>query len=158
MNNLTVGTAAGAWYETIGGGGGAGPGFEGGDAVQVHMTNTRATDVEELETRFPVRLEAWRRRRGSGGPGQYRGGDGVEKVWRFLAPATVALLASRRDRGAPGLEGGGAGAPGVDERDVGHGWEPAPCEWRAEAGHRLRISTPGGGGFGRASKGQEGRG
>lgn len=158
MNNLTVGTAAGAWYETIGGGGGAGPGFEGGDAVQVHMTNTRATDVEELETRFPVRLESWRRRRGSGGPGQYRGGDGVEKVWRFLAPATVALLASRRDRGAPGLEGGGDGAPGVDERDVGHGWEPAPCEWRAEAGHRLRISTPGGGGFGRASKGQEGRG
>lgn len=115
------------------------------------MTNTRATDVEELEARFPVRLERWSRRHGSGGQGQKRGGDGVIKEWRFLAPATVALLASRRDRGAPGLDGGEPGAPGLDERDIGQGWEPAPAQWVAKAGDRLRISTPGGGGWGRRS-------
>ncbi|MFT5681517.1 MAG: 5-oxoprolinase (ATP-hydrolyzing), partial [Myxococcota bacterium] len=149
MNNLTVGTPTGAFYETIGGGSGAGPGFDGAHAVQVHMTNTAATDVEELEARFPVRLEEWARRTGSGGDGRWRGGDGCVRVWRFLAPAEVALLAGRRDRGAPGLVGGGDGAPGCDERDVGNGWEPAPPTWTAKAGDRLRIATPGGGGAGR---------
>ena len=149
MNNLTVGTPAGAFYETIGGGSGAGPGFGGAHAVQVHMTNTAATDVEELEARFPVRLERWEQRRGSGGSGVWRGGDGCLRQWRFLAPAQVALLAGRRDRGAPGLEGGSAGAPGCDERNIGQGWEPAPATWTAAPGDRLRIATPGGGGFGR---------
>ncbi len=149
MNNLTVGTPAGAFYETIGGGSGAGPGFDGAHAVQVHMTNTAATDVEELEARFPVRLERWERRRGSGGDGRWRGGDGCTRQWRFLAPAQVALLAGRRDRGAPGLAGGGPGAPGLDERDIGDGWQPAPPTWTAAPGDRLRIHTPGGGGFGR---------
>lgn len=148
MNNLTVGTPKGAWYETIGGGGGAGPGFEGTSAVQVHMTNTRATDIEELETRFPVRLLRVERRIGSGGGGQWAGGDGLVKEWLFLAPVDVALLAGRRDAGAPGLDGGEAGARGVDERDVGQGWEPAPPRWTAKAGDKLRISTPGGGGCG----------
>ena len=148
MNNLTVGTAAGSWYETIGGGGGAGPGFDGVTGAQVHMTNTRATDVEELESRFPVRLDRVSIRAGSGGAGARRGGDGVVKEWTFLAPAEVALLAGRRDAGAPGLAGGGPGLPGVDERDVGRGWEPAPPQWAARAGDRVRIATPGGGGWG----------
>ena len=148
MNNLTVGTPAGAFYETIGGGSGAGPGFDGADAVQVHMTNTRATDAEELEARFPVRLLSWARRSGSGGAGLRRGGEGTVKTWEFLAEADVALLAGRRVAGAPGLSGGAPGAPGVDERDIGEGWEPAPPRWRARPGDRLRISTPGGGGWG----------
>ena len=154
MNNLTVGTPSGAFYETIGGGSGAGPGFEGAHAVQVHMTNTAATDVEELEAAFPVRLERWERRTGSGGAGQQRGGDGCVRQWQFLAPAQVALLAGRRVHGAPGLAGGEDGAPGRDERDVGNGWEPAPPTWEAKAGDRLRISTPGGGGFGAPSPGE----
>ncbi len=133
MNNLTVGTSRGAWYETIGGGAGAGATFDGASSVQVHMTNTRATDVEELETRYPVRLERFARWRGSGGRGQHRGGDGTEKVWRFLEPADVALLAGRRTAGAPGLEGGEPGRPGIDERDVGGGFEPAPACWHAES-------------------------
>jgi 5-oxoprolinase (ATP-hydrolysing) len=148
MNNLTVGTPRGAWYETIGGGSGAGPGFAGTSAAQVHMTNTRATDIEELETRFPVRVLRVERRVGSGGGGQRAGGDGLVKEWLFLAPVDVALLAGRRDAGAPGLDGGEAGARGVDERDVGQGWEPAPPRWVAKAGDKLRISTPGGGGCG----------
>src|SRR5262249_8753469 len=108
----------------------------------------RATDVEELEARFPVRLERWERRRGSGGAGQERGGDGVVKQWCFLEPAEISLLAGRRAAGAPGLDGGEAGAPGLDERDRGQGWEPAPRHWEARAGDRLRIHTPGGGGWG----------
>lgn len=148
MNNLTVGTRSGAWYETIGGGSGAGKGFHGADGVQVHMTNTRATDVEELETRFPVRLIRWSRRQGSGGDGQWRGGNGVEKVWEFLDHADVAILAERRVAGAPGANGGRPGLPGNDEFDAGLGWEPMPKRWTAKAGDRLRVQTPGGGGFG----------
>ncbi|HCH66821.1 MAG: 5-oxoprolinase [Deltaproteobacteria bacterium] len=154
MNNLTVGTAAGAWYETIGGGAGATPEGPGASAVQVHMTNTRATDVEVLERRFPVRLESVRRRVGSGGAGRHRGGDGLEKTWRFLAAAEVAVLAERRAAGAPGLDHGGRGRPGRDLRDVGQGWEAAPTSWQAKPGDRLRIQTPGGGGWGRAADDQ----
>ena len=146
MNNLTVGMPGETWYETIGGGGGAGPGYSGRHARQVHMTNTRATDVEELEARFAVRLERWARRRGSGGRGRFPGGDGVIKEWRFLASARVALLVERRAAGAPGLGGGGPGAPGCDQRDRGAGWETAPSIFVAAPGERLRIATPGGGG------------
>ncbi|MBC04403.1 MAG: 5-oxoprolinase [Phycisphaerae bacterium] len=148
MNNLTIGTPAGAWYETIAGGTGATADAPGATAVQVHMTNTRATDVERLEARFPVRLERFAVRRGSGGRGRHDGGDGVIKVWRFLAPAEVAMLAGRRDKGAPGLAGGRPGAPGRDLRDRGAGWEPAPRAWSARPGDRLRVETPGGGGWG----------
>ncbi len=153
MNNLTVGTPFGAWYETIGGGSGGTPEGPGASAVQVHMTNTRATDVEVLERRFPVRLESLRRRRDSGGSGRHAGGDGLQKTWRFLAPAEIAILSGRRDVGAPGLAGGGRGAPGRDLRDVGDGWEPAPKVWQARAGDVLRIETPGGGGWGRPEPG-----
>ena len=148
MNNLTVGTPAGAFYETIGGGAGATDEGPGASAVQVHMTNTRATDVEALERRFPVRVERWARRWNSGGAGRHRGGDGITKVWRFLAPSEVALLAGRRTAGAPGLAGGGAGAPGRDLWKRGDRWQAAPSVFQAQPGDLLRIDTPGGGGFG----------
>ncbi|MCB9780352.1 MAG: hydantoinase B/oxoprolinase family protein [Alphaproteobacteria bacterium] len=148
MNNLSVGTPTGAFYETIGGGLGAGPDHDGAHGLQVHMTNTRGTDVEELELRFPVRLLQHGRRRGSGGGGAFVGGDGVVKEWCFLAPAEVSLLAGRRRVPAPGLGAGREGAPGVDLRDQGEGFEPAPGTWTAAPGDRLRIETPGGGGSG----------
>lgn len=148
MNNLTVGFAGGAFYETIGGGSGAGPGFAGADGVQVHMTNTRSTDVEELEVRFPVRLLRHARRVGSGGAGRWRGGEGVVKEWELLAPAEISLLAGARRVPPAGLAGGGSGAPGLDEREVGAGWEPMPLSWQARRGDKLRVATPGGGGFG----------
>ena len=155
MNNLCIGffdeSAPGGHgptlYETLAGGGGAGPGGAGLHAVQVHMTNTRATDVEVLERRFPLRLLRWARRWGSGGAGEAAGGDGTVKEWLLLAPAEVCLLAGRRAAGAPGLDGGEDGLPGVDLMDVGQGWAPAPPVWTAKAGDRLRIETPGGGGW-----------
>ena len=112
------------------------------------MTNTRATDVEVLETRFPVRLERMAIRRGSGGDGAQPGGCGLVKEWVFLDHAEVSLLAERRAAGAPGASGGRPGLPGVDQINTGAGWEPMPTLWRASAGDRLRILTPGGGGFG----------
>jgi 5-oxoprolinase (ATP-hydrolysing) len=151
MNNLTVGTPVGTWYETIGGGGGATARAPGLDASQVHMTNTQATDVEILEANFPVRLLTWARRRGSGGHGHHRGGDGTIKEWLFLSEAEVCLLTGRRNVGAPGLAGGGAGAPGRDLIDQGQGWVPAPAVWTARPGDRLRIETPGGGAYGSAT-------
>jgi 5-oxoprolinase (ATP-hydrolysing) len=148
MNNLTVGTRSGVWYETIPGGSGAGPGFPGAHGVQVHMTNTRSTDIEELEARFAVRLVRLERRVNSGGDGLYKGGDGIVKEWLFLDHAEVSLLAERRAAGAPGANGGRPGLPGVDEINCGAGWEPMPKRWTASKGDRLRIFTPGGGGFG----------
>ncbi len=148
MNNLTLGFPEGSAYETIAGGGGAGPGFAGGDAVQVHMTNTRATDVEDFEMRFPARIVRWQRRQHSGGDGQWAGGDGVEKEWLFLADTEVSILAQRRTAGAPGALGGTLGLPGRDERGRNGKWGPAAARWIASAGEGLRIMTPGGGGFG----------
>ncbi len=153
MNNLTVGTTKGAFYETIAGGAGAGPMFDGPSAIQVHMTNTRATDVEILESRFPVRLVRWALRPESGGVGKHRGGDGVIKEWLFLAPAQVTMLAERRAQGAPGLQGGQPGLPGEAHRCTEGRWNPAPARYAAETGEVLRICTPGGGGWGRPSLG-----
>ncbi len=166
MNNLSLGlseednhrtetceTARGytwAYYETIAGGGGAGPGFHGSTGLQVHMTNTRITDVEVLEAQIPIRVERFSIRLGSGGEGRWRGGNGLVRELRFLAPVRVSLLVGRRDTGAPGAAGGLAGAPGRDLVDRGHGWEPAPTHWMARAGDLLRIETPGGGGWGAA--------
>ena len=152
MNNLTVGMEAGIWYETIGGGSGAGPGFNGASAVQVHMTNTRASDVEDLESRFPVRLTRCSKRTGSGGDGTWRGGDGIEKCWTFLKPARVSILAERRAAGAPGADGGRPGVPGVDQINRGAGWESASSSVDLMTGDQLRIRTPGGGGFGPPSE------
>jgi 5-oxoprolinase (ATP-hydrolysing) len=153
MNNLTVGTPAGTFYETIAGGAGAGPDFDGPSALQVHMTNTRATDIEVLESRFPVQIRRWSVRQNSGGPGHHSGGDGVIKEWEFLAPAQVAMLAERRKQGAPGLKGGHSGAPGQTLRWRDHQWNPAPAQWCAETGEVLRVCTPGGGGWGRPTEG-----
>ncbi|MGD9602221.1 MAG: hydantoinase B/oxoprolinase family protein, partial [Gammaproteobacteria bacterium] len=120
MNNFTFGNADYQYYETIAGGAGAGPGFDGADAVQTHMTNSRLTDPEVLEGRFPVLLERFAIRRGSGGAGRHRGGDGVIRRVRFLAPMTATILSSHRRLSPPGMAGGGPGARGrnhVERRD-----------------------------------------
>ncbi len=153
MNNLTFGDATMQYYETIAGGSGAGNGFAGTDAVQTHMTNSRLTDVEILEQRYPVRVERFAIRRGSGGRGRWRGGDGVVRRIRFLAPMTVAILSNGRRVPAPGLAGGASGALGrtVIERVDGSVEE---LSWRDErtvaAGDVVEVATPGGGGFGEA--------
>ncbi len=153
MNNLTFGgTFEGVdwtFYETIGGGQGASPSRAGLSGRQVHMTNTRATDVEVVEARFPLRVRRFELRRSSGGAGRHRGGDGLVREIEVLADVTASLLATRRDRGAPGLGRGGDGLPGVDEiyRDGKWSmWDGQPCV--LHAGDRVCIATPGGGGWG----------
>lgn len=156
MNNLTFGNETFGYYETICGGAGATPQGDGADAVHTHMTNTRLTDVEVVEHRYPVRIEEFAIRRGSGGSGRHRGGDGIIRTLQFLAPLRVSLLTQRRGPYAPfGLEGGAAGMMGRNTllrqhhsavEDIGGcgTFEVAP-------GDRLTIETPGGGGFGRIS-------
>ena len=112
MNNFTFGNDEHQYYETISGGSGAGPDFDGTDAVQTHMTNSRLTDPEVLEWRFPVRLESFRIRRGSGGAGPHRGGDGVERRLRFLEPMTAVMLANHRRVAPFGMAGGEPAATG----------------------------------------------
>jgi 5-oxoprolinase (ATP-hydrolysing) len=151
MNNLTFGDATLQYYETIAGGSGAGPGFPGCDAVQTHMTNSRLTDPEILESRFPVRLREFSIRRGSGGPGLQRGGDGALRRLEFLAPLHGAILANRRSTQAFGLAGGGPGAPGITRilrRDGSVETLPASAGFDLGAGDQLEILTPGGGGHG----------
>jgi len=151
MNNVTFGDEDFGYYETIGGGAGAGPDYAGASGVHTHMTNTRITDPEVLESRYPVRLEAFAVRRGSGGAGQNRGGDGLVRRYRFLAPVTMSLLAERRAVRPWGLAGGQSGRPGLDriERKSGE-VEPLPgkISRHLEAGDILVIETPGGGGYG----------
>jgi 5-oxoprolinase (ATP-hydrolysing) len=152
MNNVSFGTSEFGYYETVGGGCGAGPGFAGASAVHSHMTNTRITDPEILERRYPVRLERFAIRRGSGGEGRFRGGDGVVREIRFLAPMSLSILSQHRREGPYGLEGGTAGRPGrqrllragggVEELEAIDGREVEP-------GDRLVLETPGGGGWGR---------
>jgi 5-oxoprolinase (ATP-hydrolysing) len=155
MNNLTLGGRrpdGTRWslYETIGGGTGASPHAPGASGQQVHMTNTRATDPEVLEARLPLRLCRFARRAHSGGDGKHRGGDGLIRELELLAPATAALLATRRDTGAPGLAGGREGAPGVDALYRDGRWQPWSGDATAlQAGDRVRVKTPGGGGYGR---------
>lgn len=149
MSNLTLGGDGWSFYETLGAGQGGSPRGPGPSGRQLHMTNTRATDPEVLEARLPVRVRRFALRPASGGAGRHRGGDGLVRELEVLAPATAALLASRRDRGAPGLAGGGAGAPGADEvcrGGVWSAWDGAPIGLRP--GDRVRVSTPGGGGWG----------
>jgi 5-oxoprolinase (ATP-hydrolysing) len=151
MNNFTFGDAHGQYYETICGGSGAGPGFAGADAVQTHMTNSRLTDAEIIETRFPVLVERFAVRRGSGGRGRHVGGAGVERVIRFRRAMTAAILANRRTTRPFGLAGGEPGAPGVTEvlrADGRRDTLPATAEVDVGAGDAMRIATPGGGGFG----------
>jgi len=151
MNNLTFGDARRQYYETIAGGAGAGPGFAGADAVQTHMTNSRLTDPEVLEARFPVRVESFSIRRGSGGQGRWRGGDGVVRRLRFLEPMTAAILSNRRRVAPFGLAGGGDGARGRNtvERADGRVEPLGPTATTGmEPGDLLSIETPGGGGYG----------
>ncbi len=146
MNNLTFGNARFGYYETIAGGAGAGPGFAGASGVHTHMTNTRITDPEVLESRYPVRLVEFSLRRGSGGVGAFRGGDGVCRELEALEPLEVSILSQRRHTPPFGLAGGAPGAPG---RNLVAGRELGPCATASLAiGERIRIETPGGGGFG----------
>lgn len=109
MNNFTFGNREYQYYETICGGSGAGYNHNGTDAIQVHMTNSRLTDVEVLETRYPVRVEEFKIRENSGGKGKYRGGNGVIRAIRFLQPMSAGILSSRRVIFSQGLEGGEKG-------------------------------------------------
>jgi 5-oxoprolinase (ATP-hydrolysing) len=153
MNNFTFGNDKHQYYETISGGSGAGPDFDGTDAVQTHMTNSRLTDPEVLEFRFPVRLESFSIRRGSGGAGKHRGGDGVERRLRFLEPMTAVMLANHRRVAPFGLEGGGAAETGKNwiERADGRRDEfGATFSSAVDSGDLIVVQTPGGGGFGKA--------
>ena len=154
MNNLLFGDATRQYYETICGGAGAGPGFDGASAVQTHMTNTRMTDPEVMELRYPVRVEEFSIRRGSGGDGLHRGGDGAVRRLRFLEPMTAVVVASRRTLAPAGLAGGDDGATGrqwVERADGRIAALPGRVRVECAAGDILGIATPGGGGFGASS-------
>ncbi len=156
MSNLTFGGEADgapfAYYETIAGGAGGGPAGPGAHALQTHMTNTRNTPIEALETQLPVRVLRYTIRRGSGGPGRHAGGDGVVRRLRFLRAVRVGYVAERTRRGPWGLAGGACGRPGGasvraagearDRRVAGKG------AWELAAGAEFEVRTPGGGGFG----------
>ena len=152
MNNFLFGDATRQYYETICGGTGAGPGFAGTSAIHSHMTNTRMTDPEVLEMRYPVRLEEFSIRRHSGGMGRHYGGDGARRRIRFLEPMTATIVASRRNVAPFGLAGGADALPGHQwiERASGR-IEILPNSARAELapGDIFGIETPGGGGYGR---------
>ena len=151
MNNLTFGDAHLQYYETIAGGAGAGADFDGCDAVQTHMTNSRLTDPEILEMRFPVLLREFAIRRGSGGAGRHRGGDGVLRRVEFRAPLTGALLANHRRVRPFGLQGGASGAAGAGTLRRADGSLEAigaTASFAVGAGDVLTLLTPGGGGFG----------
>ncbi|HEY3653534.1 MAG TPA: hydantoinase B/oxoprolinase family protein [Steroidobacteraceae bacterium] len=151
MNNFTFGNARHQYYETIAGGSGAGPGFAGTSVVQTHMTNSRLTDPEVLEFRFPVRVDSYEIRAGSGGEGRWPGGNGGVRRIRFLEPMTAAILSNGRKSGAFGMAGGGAGAPGenrVERADGRVDMLEAIGQTEMNAGDVFVISTPGGGGYG----------
>ena len=154
MNNLTLGSCRGTYYETLCGGSGAGPGYGGCGGVHSHMTNSRLTDPEVLEAAMPLRLEGFGLRAGSGGDGTWRGGDGVERCLRALQPLTLSLLSSRRETAPEGLAGGGNGRCGdnaVQRRDGPWQRLAGDVQLCLAAGDRLRLRTPGGGGYGKAS-------
>ena len=147
MNNLTLGDAAFTYYETIGGGQGACADGDGPSGVHVAMSNTLNTPIEALEREFPLRVVEYALRRGSGGAGLHRGGDGVVREIEALTEITFSLIAERRRHRPRGAEGG---APGASGRDLIDGVAvPGKCTGRLRRGQRLRIETPGGGGFGR---------
>lgn len=151
MNNLTFGNEQHQYYETIAGGMGAGNGFDGASAVQTHMTNTRLTDPEVLEFRYPVLLEEFTVRGGSGGEGQWRGGDGVTRRIRFEEAMTAAILSNNRTHAPFGLKGGENGVPGKNRVERADGKEEnlgASAETEMQPGDTLIIETPGGGGYG----------
>jgi N-methylhydantoinase B len=150
MNNVAMGSRAGGkrwdYYETLAGGCGAYAAGAGADAVHSHMTNTLNTPVESLETHYPLRIRRYEVRSGSGGSGTHQGGAGLIREFEFLEPTDVTLLTERRRRGPWGLAGGAPGARGrnlLDDQEL-----PGKTHFRATVGSRLRIETPGGGGYG----------
>jgi len=170
MNNLLVGGADPrdgrpfAYYETLAGGHGAGPSWDGASAMQAHMTNTRNTPIESLEHAYPLRVRYTRIRSGSGGAGRHRGGDGLERSLELLSDARVTVISERRVRGPYGLSGGAPGEPGenrlreggsamADETDASRSDEvlmPGKFTVDASKGTVLTIASPGGGGHGSA--------
>ncbi|MBL8267157.1 MAG: hydantoinase B/oxoprolinase family protein [Steroidobacter sp.] len=151
MNNFTFGDGEHQYYETIAGGSGAGPDFNGTDAVQTHMTNSRLTDPEVLEWRFPVRLDAFSIRRGSGGQGKHAGGNGVERCVRFLKPMTAVLLANHRVVAPFGIAGGASAQVGknwIERADGTVEHFGATHTAQLDKDDVFVIQTPGGGGFG----------
>lgn len=160
MNNVTFGgtrpashpliPSPFAYYETIGGGVGAGPQADGGSGLHVHMSNTLNTPVEALEYSFPLRVMEYRLRHGSGGEGQYRGGDGLVRSFQFLCPVTATIMSERRERPPYGLQGGESGAAGQNSRirNNHHTSLPGKVTLDLEPGDILRLETPGGGGWG----------
>lgn len=156
MNNWLMGNQRFGYYETVGGGSGATSTSPGVDAVHTHMTNTRLTDPEILETRYPVILREFSVREGSGGAGAHAGGDGMRREIEFCEPLTVSLLTSRRNTQPFGLKGGGPGASGKNllfDSSLGEQRElPSQCEVQVDAGDRLTLLTPGGGAHGSADQ------
>jgi 5-oxoprolinase (ATP-hydrolysing) len=151
MNNFTFGNSRYQYYETVCGGAGAGPGFNGASAVHTHMTNSRLTDPEVLEQRYPVRVRTFAIRRGSGGAGRWRGGDGVVREIEFLEPMQAAILSNRRRVAPAGLAGGSPGACGRNYLLRADGRREdlaATATVELTAGDRFVIETPGGGGYG----------
>jgi 5-oxoprolinase (ATP-hydrolysing) len=159
MNNVTFGSASQQYYETVSSGSGAGDGFDGTSVVQTHMTNSRLTDPEVLEWRYPVRLESYQIRRGSGGAGRWRGGDGGQRRLRFLAPMTVSTLSSHRRVPPYGMAGGQPGALGRQwvEHPDGRVTEMGGCDTvQVVPGDVFVLETPGGGGYGPPGAGATG--
>jgi 5-oxoprolinase (ATP-hydrolysing) len=152
MNNFTFGNAKYQYYETISGGSGAGKGFDGTSVVQTHMTNSRLTDPEVLEFRFPVRLESYEIRKGSGGAGEWKGGNGGVRRVKFLETMTASILSNGRKHGAFGMAGGQPGSVGINrvvrvngaEEELGHIGSA-----EMQPGDIFEIHTPGGGGYGK---------
>jgi len=166
MNNFTFGNAQYQYYETIAGGSGAGAvldasgravrGFDGTSVVQTHMTNSRLTDPEVLEFRYPVRLESYEIRQGSGGAGQWQGGHGGVRRIRFLEPMTASILSNGRLRGAFGMAGGQPGAVGQNRvlRADGRVETLAHIgQADMQPGDIFEVQTPGGGGYGPVGQG-----
>ena len=150
MNNLIFGNERCSYYETIGGGTGAGPGFDGADAVHSHMTNTAITDPEILEWHFPVRLERFAIRKNSGGQGEYNGGNGIVRELIFTEPVSLSLLTQNRTQGPYGLNGGQSGYPGQQhlvKHSGGRKELASVAQEELESGDCLIIKTPGGGGW-----------
>jgi 5-oxoprolinase (ATP-hydrolysing) len=155
MNNFTFGNDAHQYYETIAGGSGAGPGFDGSSVIQTHMTNSRMTDPEVMETRFPVIVEEFSIRKGSGGAGQWHGGDGATRRIRFCEPMAANILANRREIAPSGLAGGSDAAPGrnwVERADGSVEMLAATGSADLAAGDAFVIETPGGGGYGKSGE------
>lgn len=150
MNNVAMGSRVGRpwdYYETVGGGMGAGSQGGGQSAVQTHMTNTLNTPIESLELHYPLRVRRYAIRRGSGGRGQHPGGDGLIREFEFLEDAIVTLLTERRRHRPWGLAGGGAGA--VGENRLNNNLLPSKTSFKVKTGDRLQMDTPGGGGWGK---------